>query len=135
MHLRGLLFSSASFGAWSLVLWCCVSGPGISSYASDPAQAGESLQGCLEEALALIPKAKHQQTPMFLGATGGMRLLRCGGWRGPARVPGVQCESCGPGSGGMEEGWLLPAPAACPLRAARRTALRRRTSSQRSARP
>ncbi|XP_069901746.1 ectonucleoside triphosphate diphosphohydrolase 8 isoform X2 [Globicephala melas] len=75
MHLRGLLFSPASFGAWSLVLWCCVSGPGISSYASDPAQAGESLQGCLEEALALIPKAKHQQTPMFLGATGGMRLL------------------------------------------------------------
>ncbi|XP_029058567.1 ectonucleoside triphosphate diphosphohydrolase 8 isoform X6 [Monodon monoceros] len=52
-----------------------VSWPGISSYASDPAQAGESLQGCLEEALALIPKAKHQQTPMFLGATGGMRLL------------------------------------------------------------
>lgn len=88
MHLWGLLFSSASFGAWSLVLWCCVSGPGISSYASDPAQAGESLQGCLEAALALIPKAKHQQTPMFLGATGGMRLLRCGAGGGPHTSPG-----------------------------------------------
>ncbi|XP_060156070.1 ectonucleoside triphosphate diphosphohydrolase 8 isoform X4 [Globicephala melas] len=62
-------------GVVSQALACRVKGPGISSYASDPAQAGESLQGCLEEALALIPKAKHQQTPMFLGATGGMRLL------------------------------------------------------------
>uniref|UniRef100_A0A8C6BQQ1 Ectonucleoside triphosphate diphosphohydrolase 8 n=1 Tax=Monodon monoceros TaxID=40151 RepID=A0A8C6BQQ1_MONMO len=62
-------------GVVSQALACRAKGPGISSYASDPAQAGESLQGCLEEALALIPKAKHQQTPMFLGATGGMRLL------------------------------------------------------------
>nr|XP_045017169.1 ectonucleoside triphosphate diphosphohydrolase 8 isoform X2 [Jaculus jaculus] len=53
-----------------------VSGPGISSYASDPALAGESLRGCLEEALALIPKTQHQETPTFLGATAGMRLLR-----------------------------------------------------------
>ncbi|CAK7292029.1 Ectonucleoside triphosphate diphosphohydrolase 8 [Vulpes lagopus] len=50
-------------------------GPGISLYASDPAQAGESLQGCLEEALVIIPQAKHQETPAFLGATAGMRLL------------------------------------------------------------
>ncbi|XP_036710640.1 ectonucleoside triphosphate diphosphohydrolase 8 isoform X5 [Balaenoptera musculus] len=62
-------------GVVSQALACQAKGPGISSYASDPAQAGESLQGCLEEALALIPKAKHQQTPMFLGATAGMRLL------------------------------------------------------------
>nr|XP_033715071.1 NMDA receptor synaptonuclear signaling and neuronal migration factor isoform X3 [Tursiops truncatus] len=62
-------------GVVSQALACRAKGPGISSYASDPAQAGESLQGCLEEALALIPKAKRQQTPMFLGATGGMRLL------------------------------------------------------------
>lgn len=55
---------------------CCISGPGISSYASDPVQAGESLRGCLEEALALIPEAQHRGTPMFLGATAGMRLLR-----------------------------------------------------------
>lgn len=39
-------------------------------------KAGESLQGCLEEALVLIPEAQHRKTPMFLGATAGMRLLR-----------------------------------------------------------
>ncbi|XP_014385175.1 PREDICTED: ectonucleoside triphosphate diphosphohydrolase 8, partial [Myotis brandtii] len=39
-------------GVVSQALACQVKGPGISSYASDPAQAGESLRGCLEEALA-----------------------------------------------------------------------------------
>ncbi|XP_025117914.1 ectonucleoside triphosphate diphosphohydrolase 8 isoform X2 [Bubalus bubalis] len=62
-------------GIVSQALACQAEGPGISSYASDPARVGESLQGCLEEALALIPKAKHYETPMFLGATAGMRLL------------------------------------------------------------
>ncbi|KAM9721117.1 ectonucleoside triphosphate diphosphohydrolase 8 isoform 1-T1 [Dama dama] len=62
-------------GVVSQALACQAEGPGISSYASDPARVGESLQGCLEEALALIPKAKHHETPMFLGATAGMRLL------------------------------------------------------------
>ncbi|XP_023083458.1 ectonucleoside triphosphate diphosphohydrolase 8 isoform X2 [Piliocolobus tephrosceles] len=63
-------------GVVSQALACQVEGPGISSYTSDPAQAGESLQGCLEEALVLIPEAQHRKTPMFLGATAGMRLLR-----------------------------------------------------------
>ncbi|XP_069333269.1 ectonucleoside triphosphate diphosphohydrolase 8 isoform X1 [Eulemur rufifrons] len=62
-------------GVVSQALACQVEGPGISSYTSDPAQAGESLRGCLEEALALIPEAQHRGTPMFLGATAGMRLL------------------------------------------------------------
>ncbi|XP_045418751.1 ectonucleoside triphosphate diphosphohydrolase 8 [Lemur catta] len=62
-------------GVVSQALACQVEGPGISSYASDPVQAGESLRGCLEEALALIPEAQHRGTPMFLGATAGMRLL------------------------------------------------------------
>lgn len=62
-------------GVVSQALACQVKGPGISSYASNPAQAGESLQGCLEEALALVPEARHRETPMFLGATAGMRLL------------------------------------------------------------
>ncbi|XP_006233701.1 ectonucleoside triphosphate diphosphohydrolase 8 isoform X1 [Rattus norvegicus] len=53
----------------------CVSGPGISSYTSDPTQAGESLKSCLQEALALIPQTQHPVTPTFLGATAGMRLL------------------------------------------------------------
>ncbi|XP_030775364.1 ectonucleoside triphosphate diphosphohydrolase 8 isoform X1 [Rhinopithecus roxellana] len=63
-------------GVVSQALACQVEGPGISSYTSNPAQAGESLQGCLEEALVLIPEAQHRKTPMFLGATAGMRLLR-----------------------------------------------------------
>ncbi|XP_006863838.1 PREDICTED: ectonucleoside triphosphate diphosphohydrolase 8 [Chrysochloris asiatica] len=62
-------------GVVSQALTCEAEGPGISSYVSNPAQAGESLRGCLEEALALIPKAQHPKTPMFLGATAGMRLL------------------------------------------------------------
>ncbi|MEJ1271865.1 ectonucleoside triphosphate diphosphohydrolase 8 [Cricetulus griseus] len=63
-------------GVVSQALTCQIEGPGISSYASDPAQAGESLKSCLEEALALIPQSQHQETPTFLGATAGMRLLR-----------------------------------------------------------
>uniref|UniRef100_A0A2K6FE65 Ectonucleoside triphosphate diphosphohydrolase 8 n=1 Tax=Propithecus coquereli TaxID=379532 RepID=A0A2K6FE65_PROCO len=62
-------------GVVSQALACQVEGPGISSYTADPAQAGESLRGCLGEALALIPEAQHPGTPMFLGATAGMRLL------------------------------------------------------------
>uniref|UniRef100_A0A8C2YNY6 Ectonucleoside triphosphate diphosphohydrolase 8 n=1 Tax=Chinchilla lanigera TaxID=34839 RepID=A0A8C2YNY6_CHILA len=63
-------------GVVSQALACQAEGPGISSYASDPARAGESLRGCLEEALALVPEARQRETPMFLGATAGMRLLR-----------------------------------------------------------
>ncbi|XP_016067301.1 PREDICTED: ectonucleoside triphosphate diphosphohydrolase 8 [Miniopterus natalensis] len=62
-------------GVVSQALACQVKGPGISSYTSNPSQAGESLRGCLEEALAMIPEAQHQHTPLFLGATAGMRLL------------------------------------------------------------
>ncbi|XP_004613413.2 ectonucleoside triphosphate diphosphohydrolase 8 [Sorex araneus] len=62
-------------GVVSQALDCTVEGPGISSYASDPARAGESLRGCLDQALAHIPKAQWQGTPVFLGATAGMRLL------------------------------------------------------------
>uniref|UniRef100_A0A8D2JQL4 Ectonucleoside triphosphate diphosphohydrolase 8 n=1 Tax=Sciurus vulgaris TaxID=55149 RepID=A0A8D2JQL4_SCIVU len=62
-------------GLVSQALACQVKGPGISSYTTDPAQAGESLKGCLGEALALIPGDLRQATPTFLGATAGMRLL------------------------------------------------------------
>ncbi|XP_023422151.1 ectonucleoside triphosphate diphosphohydrolase 8 isoform X1 [Cavia porcellus] len=63
-------------GLVSQALACEVEGPGISSYTLDPSQAGESLRTCLEKALALVPRAQHRQTPVFLGATAGMRLLR-----------------------------------------------------------
>ncbi|XP_058998942.1 ectonucleoside triphosphate diphosphohydrolase 8 isoform X2 [Mustela lutreola] len=62
-------------GVVSQALACQVKGPGISSYALDPAQAGESLEDCLEEALALVPEARRRETPVFLGATADMRLL------------------------------------------------------------
>ncbi|KAM6243821.1 ectonucleoside triphosphate diphosphohydrolase 8-like isoform 2-T2 [Porphyrio hochstetteri] len=55
---------------------CAVSGPGISSYADDPAGAGASLKPCLDKAMKIIPAEQQWQTPTYLGATAGMRLLR-----------------------------------------------------------
>lgn len=51
-------------------------GPGISSYASAPAKAGESLRACMREAEQQVPRKRHQETPLYLGATAGMRLLK-----------------------------------------------------------
>ncbi|XP_049637938.1 ectonucleoside triphosphate diphosphohydrolase 8 [Suncus etruscus] len=62
-------------GVVSQSLVCQVEGPGISFYAHNPAKAGESLRDCLDQALTHIPKDKWQGTPLFLGATAGMRLL------------------------------------------------------------
>ncbi|XP_034414226.1 ectonucleoside triphosphate diphosphohydrolase 1 isoform X1 [Cyclopterus lumpus] len=54
---------------------CTVDGPGISSYASAPPKAGESLRACMREAEEWVPKKRHHETPLYLGATAGMRLL------------------------------------------------------------
>ncbi|XP_072792839.1 ectonucleoside triphosphate diphosphohydrolase 2 isoform X2 [Taeniopygia guttata] len=54
---------------------CDVEGPGISSYSSNPLAAGTSLEHCLNQALRDVPKEKHTGTPLYLGATAGMRLL------------------------------------------------------------
>ncbi|KAM4877842.1 ectonucleoside triphosphate diphosphohydrolase 2 [Thomomys bottae] len=54
---------------------CDVQGGGISSYASNPSGAGQSLVECLEQALRDVPKDQHTTTPLYLGATAGMRLL------------------------------------------------------------
>lgn len=51
-------------------------GGGISSYADNPPGAGQSLVECLEQALRDVPKERHAGTPLYLGATAGMRLLR-----------------------------------------------------------
>ncbi|KAG5272822.1 hypothetical protein AALO_G00169660 [Alosa alosa] len=54
---------------------CHVKGKGISSYAGQPGAAGRSLEDCLKTATNEIPKARHRLTPVYLGATAGMRLL------------------------------------------------------------
>ncbi|XP_059514607.1 ectonucleoside triphosphate diphosphohydrolase 2 [Myotis daubentonii] len=54
---------------------CDVRGGGISSYADNPSGAGQSLVECLEQALRDVPRERHAGTPLYLGATAGMRLL------------------------------------------------------------
>jgi adenosinetriphosphatase len=51
-------------------------GSGISEYVDNPLEAGGSLQECLDQAVERVPRDKHAATPLFLGATAGMRLLR-----------------------------------------------------------
>ncbi|XP_064324757.1 ectonucleoside triphosphate diphosphohydrolase 8 [Phalacrocorax carbo] len=63
-------------GIVSQVEACKVSGPGISSYADNPAGAGASLKTCLDKAMKIIPAKQQRETPTYLGATAGMRLLR-----------------------------------------------------------
>ncbi|XP_061087650.1 ectonucleoside triphosphate diphosphohydrolase 1 [Conger conger] len=55
---------------------CSVKGKGISSYSASVEKAGISLRECMEEAKEQIPAWRHQETPVYLGATAGMRLLR-----------------------------------------------------------
>ncbi|XP_067106823.1 ectonucleoside triphosphate diphosphohydrolase 2 [Osmerus mordax] len=54
---------------------CHVRGGGISSYAGQRGAAGLSLEGCLNQAVQDVPKNRHAVTPVYLGATAGMRLL------------------------------------------------------------
>ncbi|XP_017546696.1 ectonucleoside triphosphate diphosphohydrolase 2 [Pygocentrus nattereri] len=54
---------------------CHVKGGGISSYAGQKGGAAHSLEECMENAVQEIPKARHSLTPVYLGATAGMRLL------------------------------------------------------------
>ncbi|KGL97473.1 Ectonucleoside triphosphate diphosphohydrolase 8, partial [Charadrius vociferus] len=63
-------------GIISQVEACTVSGPGISSYADNPAGAGASLKPCLDKAMKVVPAEQQRETPTYLGATAGMRLLR-----------------------------------------------------------
>ncbi|NWR71100.1 ENTP1 diphosphohydrolase, partial [Centropus unirufus] len=54
---------------------CKVEGPGISGYSHAAEKAGPSLAQCLRQAEEVIPSKQHQETPVYLGATAGMRLL------------------------------------------------------------
>ncbi|XP_030062883.1 ectonucleoside triphosphate diphosphohydrolase 2 [Microcaecilia unicolor] len=55
---------------------CDVNGPGISGYAHNPPEAGKSLVECLNQAQKHVPEERHSITPIYLGATAGMRLLK-----------------------------------------------------------
>ncbi|NWV11341.1 ENTP8 diphosphohydrolase, partial [Ptilonorhynchus violaceus] len=63
-------------GVVSQTLSCDVQGQGISSYANNPPEAGNSLRECLDKALKVVPAARQRDVPAYLGATAGMRLLR-----------------------------------------------------------
>ncbi|XP_034547089.1 ectonucleoside triphosphate diphosphohydrolase 2-like isoform X2 [Notolabrus celidotus] len=54
---------------------CHAKGGGISSYAGVRGGAAKSLEACMEQATKQIPSFRHKQTPLYLGATAGMRLL------------------------------------------------------------
>uniref|UniRef100_A0A1A8PSF4 Ectonucleoside triphosphate diphosphohydrolase 2 b n=1 Tax=Nothobranchius rachovii TaxID=451742 RepID=A0A1A8PSF4_9TELE len=55
---------------------CHVQGGGISSYVGQKGAAGRSLEACLDQAVRDIPKERHLNTPVYLGATAGMRILQ-----------------------------------------------------------
>ncbi|XP_013907602.1 PREDICTED: ectonucleoside triphosphate diphosphohydrolase 1 isoform X1 [Thamnophis sirtalis] len=54
---------------------CDVEGPGISSYANAVENVSVPLKHCMDSAKEIVPQGKHQETPVYLGATAGMRLL------------------------------------------------------------
>ncbi|XP_070079852.1 ectonucleoside triphosphate diphosphohydrolase 1 isoform X4 [Equus caballus] len=55
---------------------CKVKGPGISKYAQRVNDIELYLAECMERAKEVVPQSQHQETPVYLGATAGMRLLR-----------------------------------------------------------
>uniref|UniRef100_T1IIW9 Uncharacterized protein n=1 Tax=Strigamia maritima TaxID=126957 RepID=T1IIW9_STRMM len=57
------------------VATCPVNGSGISTFVLHPDKAGDSLKNCLDVALSHVPHKEKGDSPVFLGATGGMRLL------------------------------------------------------------
>ncbi|XP_036192389.1 ectonucleoside triphosphate diphosphohydrolase 1 isoform X1 [Myotis myotis] len=63
-------------GVVSQIGECMVQGPGISKFANKVSELSNYLPECMQKAKEMIPVAQHQQTPVYLGATAGMRLLR-----------------------------------------------------------
>eukprot|EP00069_Balaena_mysticetus_P018984 bmy_11847T0 len=55
---------------------CKVKGPGISEFAQKLNEIDIYLTACMERARKVIPTSQHTETPVYLGATAGMRLLR-----------------------------------------------------------
>ncbi|XP_068661767.1 apyrase 2-like isoform X2 [Aristolochia californica] len=50
--------------------------PGLSSYASNPQEAADSLKSLLVEAENAVPPTLHSKTPVRVGATAGLRSLK-----------------------------------------------------------
>ncbi|XP_066441158.1 ectonucleoside triphosphate diphosphohydrolase 3 isoform X2 [Eleutherodactylus coqui] len=63
-------------GVVSQTFKCNVHGLGISSYASEPEKVAVNIDGCMRKVLSVIPFSQQNSTPVYLGATAGMRLLR-----------------------------------------------------------
>lgn len=58
------------------ILFVSIIGHGISSYEANPEGLAPGLRYCLSEAKATIPKDKQSSSPVYLGATAGMRLIQ-----------------------------------------------------------
>ncbi|XP_075683258.1 ectonucleoside triphosphate diphosphohydrolase 3 isoform X3 [Rhinoderma darwinii] len=63
-------------GVVSQTFKCNVNGLGISSYASEPEKAAKNIDSCMKKVISVIPFNQQNSTPVYLGATAGMRLLR-----------------------------------------------------------
>lgn len=56
--------------------WTRKTRPGVSTFADKPEEVGrEHLRALIDHALETVPKENHKDTPVFLMATAGMRLL------------------------------------------------------------
>jgi len=59
----------------------------LASFADSPEEAGPALSTVIKAALLYVPEAVRSESPLFVKATAGMRLLepeRCGSARGAA---------------------------------------------------
>ena len=48
---------------------------GLSSFVNNPSESSEHVVVLLQYAAALVPKVKHAETPVYIMATAGLRLL------------------------------------------------------------
>ncbi|XP_019353659.1 ectonucleoside triphosphate diphosphohydrolase 3 [Alligator mississippiensis] len=63
-------------GVVSQTFKCNVKGPGISSYGNSPRDVAKPIDDCMKKVKEKVPSNMHKNTPAYLGATAGMRLLR-----------------------------------------------------------